>query len=188
MLTTDKREYYLNIYFEKLTQLGINVSILKEKYGEKLMNATFTNSNEFGNAYDGSFLEILLIKLTPYAVRLNELLPDDKKVDKQTLVKVCLLHQIAKCVRMVPNDNQWEIDKRKMLYKYDDSLPSIRTGFHSMVMAQECGITFTVEEAEAMIVNDRDATDEQARWFSSKMATIIRQANELTYIDINNKK
>ena len=73
------------------------------------------------------------------------------------------------------------------MYKYNSELPSIRTGLHSLIMCQNCGIEFTAEEAEAMTVNDRDLTDEQARWHSSIMATIVRQASELTYLTLNNK-
>ena len=45
-----------------------------------------------------------------------------------------------------------------------------------------------IEEAEAMTVNDRDLTDDQARWHSSIMATIVRQASELTYLTLNDRK
>ena len=58
----------------------------------------------------------MLKVLTPYAVKLNELLPEDMRVNKNTLVKVCLLHHIAKAVRLVPNDNQWEVEKRLLTY------------------------------------------------------------------------
>jgi hypothetical protein len=185
MVTQEKN---LDLFFGKLEKLGVETKILEEKYGEKLLDATFTISNEFGNAYDGSFIEIVLKVLTPYAVRLNELLPEKQRVDKNTLVKVCLLHQIAKAVRIISNDNQWEIEKRGLIYKYDNELPSIRTGLHSVSMCFECGIPLTAEEIEAMTVNDRDLTDDQARWHSSVMATLVRQANELTYIEINKKR
>ena len=187
-MTEELKQKNLDIFDKKLRQLGLDTNALFSKYTDRLLNATFTNSNEFGNAYDGSLVEIVLKVLTPYAVRLNELLPEEQRVDKSTLVKVCLLHQIAKAVRIVPNDNQWEIEKRGLLYKYDDSLPSIRTGLHSVSMCLECGIPLTAEEIEAMTVNDRDLTDDQARWHSSVMATLVRQANELTYIQINKKK
>jgi hypothetical protein len=55
-------------------------------------------------------------------------------------------------------------------------------------MLQECDIKLTASEIEALTINDRDLTDDQSRWHSSVMATIIRQANELTYIQINKKK
>ena len=188
MITDEIKNKNYELYLKKLSQAGVDATMFAGEFGEKIKDASFTNINDFGNAYQGSLLEIVLKVLTPYAVRLNELLPDEQKVDKNTLVKICLLHHIAKSVRLVPNDNQWEIEKRGMIYKYDENQPSIRTGLHSLIMAQQCGISFTPEEAEAMTVNDRDLTDDQARWHSSVMATIVRQANELTYIQINKKK
>ena len=188
MITDEIKNKNYELYLKKLSQIGVDATMFAGEFGEKIKNASFTNINDFGNAYQGSLLEIVLKVLTPYAVRLNELLPDEQKVDKNTLVKICLLHHIAKAVRLVPNDNQWEIEKRGMVYKYDENQPSIRTGLHSLIMAQQSGISFTPEEAEAMTVNDRDLTDDQARWHSSVMSTIVRQANELTYIQINNKK
>ena len=153
-MTDEQREKNLEIYMKKLGQVGVDTSILVDKYGELLKNGSFTQTNEFGNAYNGSLLEIILKVVTPYAVRLNELLPEEKRVDKPTLVKVCLLHQIAKAVRLVPNDNQWEVEKRGFIYKYDNDLPSIRTGLHSLSMCFECGIPLTTEEIEAMTVNN----------------------------------
>jgi len=187
-MTDEQREKNLELYVKKLEKLGINTSVLLEKYGELLRKGSFTQSNEFGNAYDGSLLEIVLKVLTPYAVRLNELLQEEQRVDKDTLVKICLLHQIAKAIRIVPNDNQWEIEKRGLVYKYDSDLPSIRTGLHSVSMCFECGIPLSTDEIEVMTINDRDLSDDQARWHASVMATLVRQANELTYIQINKKK
>lgn len=188
MITTETKEKNLMLFFKKLSHLGIDTARLEEKYGNKILNGSFTNSNEFGNAYEGSLLEVVLKILTPYAVKLNELLPEEKKVDKNTLVKICLLHQLAKAIRLIPNDNSWEIEKRGLIYKYDNGLPSIRIGLHSLILCQNCGIEFTAEEAEAMTVNDRDLTDDQARWHSSIMATLVRQASELTYLTLNDKK
>jgi hypothetical protein len=187
-MTEEKKEKNYQLYLKKLSQIEIDTALLDEKYGELLKNATFTNVNTFGNAYSGSLLEIILKILTPYAIKLNELLPAEQQVDKTTLIKVCLLHHISKCVRLIENDNQWEIEKRGMLYKYDEKLPSIRNGLHSLTIAQECGIPFTVEEVEAMTINDRDLTDDQSRWHSSTMASIVRMANELTYLQINKKQ
>ena len=55
-------------------------------------------------------------------------------------------------------------------------------------MCFECGIPLNAEEIEAMTINDRDLSDDQARWHASTMATIVRQANELTYVQINRKE
>ena len=181
----DKLKNY-ELYLKKLNQIGIDTDRLAEKYGEKIADATFSINSDNGLAYDGALIETLLYKLTPYAIKINELFPAEIQVDKTSLVKVCLLHQIAKAVRLEKNDNDWEIKNRGLVYKYVSGQPSIRTGLHSLVMATNSGIQFTPEEAEAMTVNDRDLSDDQARWHSSLMASIIRQANEMVYLEANN--
>ena len=174
------------LYLKKLDNLGIDTTKLSEDYGEQLADATFGMNSENGLAYDGALIYTLLYKLTPYAIKINELFPKEIQVDKSSLVKVCLLHQIAKAIRLTKNDNEWEIKNRGLVYKYTPNQPSIRTGLHSLVIAQNCGIQFTPEEAEAMTVNDRDLSDDQARWHSSLMASIVRQANEMVYLEANN--
>jgi hypothetical protein len=181
----DKLSNY-ELYLKKLDNLGIDTTKLSEDYGELLADATFGMNSENGLAHDGALIYTLLYKLTPYAIKINELFPKEIQVDKTSLVKVCLLHQIAKAVRLTKNDNEWEIKNRGLVYKYTPNQPSIRTGLHSLVIAQNCGIQFTPEEAEAMTVNDRDLSDDQARWHSSLMASIVRQASEMVYLEANN--
>lgn len=185
MITAETKEKNYRLFLKKLQSIGLPVDNINANYGNAIMNASFTITNEKGNAYDGSLLEIILKTLTPYALKLNELLPQALQVERDSLIKVSLLHHLSKALTIIPNDNQWEIEKRGMLYKYNNDLPSLRTGMYSAFISQKCGIEFTIEEMEAMIINDRIATDEQARWHSSAFATIIRQANELTYLDIN---
>lgn len=176
------------LYVKKLNQLGLETDSLVSTYGDLLVDATFGMNADNGLAFDGALINTILYKLTPYAIKINELFPEDLRVDKNSLIKVCLLHQIAKAVRIVGNDNDWEVKNRGILYKYAVNQPSIRTGLHSLVMAQNCGILFTPEEAEAMTINDRDLTDDQARWHASIFASIIRQANEMVYLEANNSK
>lgn len=185
MITAETKEKNYRLFLKKLQSIGLPVDNINANYGNAIMNASFTITNEKGNAYDGSLLEIILKTLTPYALKLNDLLPQALQVERDSLIKVSLLHHLSKALTIIPNDNQWEIEKRGMLYKYNNDLPSLRTGMYSAFISQKCGIEFTIEEMEAMIINDRIATDEQARWHSSAFATIIHQANELTYLDIN---
>jgi len=181
----DKLKNY-ELFLKKLNQLGIDTTKLSEEFGEKVADAPFSNLESTGMAYDGALINTLLYKLTPYAIKINEMFPTEIQVDKTSLVKVCLLHQIAKAVRLVKNDNEWEIKNRGLVYTYAKNQPSIRTGLHSLVIAQNCGIQFTPEEAEAMTINDRDLSDDQARWHASIMASIVRQANEMVYLEANN--
>ena len=180
-MTDEQKNKNFSLYFKKLNEIAGN-NTLNETLGEKLMNATYSIKLDTGLCGDGLFLQTILYRLTTFAVKINEILPEDKRIDKETLIKICLLHQIAKAVRFTPNDNVWEVEKKGILYKYADDNPSIRTGLHSLILAQQAGITFTAEEAEAMTVNDRDLTDDQARWHQSTLSSIIRMANEMTYI------
>ena len=183
MIMTDEiRNKNYSLFLKKLQELDIDTSLLEERLSTTLPTATFTHSNENGLAYDGSLLHVVLRILTPYAVKLNNLLPEDIKLPQETIVKVCLLQHLAKAEFIIPNDNNWEVEKRGLLYKYAKSDVSLKLGMKSIILAQECGISFTPHEIEAMIALDRDPSDEQARFFSSPLSTIIRQANELTFL------
>ena len=50
MISKEIMEKNYSLYIKKLAQLGVNTEKLEELYGDKIMKATFTNSNEFGNA------------------------------------------------------------------------------------------------------------------------------------------
>lgn len=186
-MNNEIKENNIKIFYEKLKSIGISTELLEEKYGDKLKNGSFCNTDEYGKAYDGSLIEVVLRVITPYAVRINDLLPNDVKVDKGKLVKICLLHQISKSVRMVKNDNAWEVEKRGIVYKYLNDNPSIRTGLHSLSIALDCGIHFSEDEIEAMTSIDRDLTDQQYRYHCSTLSTIVRQANELAYAEFKTK-
>jgi len=183
----NKEENY-QLFLTKLNEIGIPTEKLDEKYGELIKNATFSTTADSGLAYEGSLIYAILYKLTPYAIRLNELLPEPIRASKDSIIKVCLLHQLGKAVRIEPNTNDWEVKNKGMVFKYKNDMPAIRTGLHSLAMCSECGIEFSIDEVEAMTVNDRDMTDMQSRFHSSIMSCMVRQASEMVYLEFNNKK
>lgn len=186
MITEEYKDKNLAIFIKKLGEIGVDTTKLMETYGEVIKNASFTHSNENGMAYDGSLLDIVLRVLTPYAVKMNEMLPERKRIAKDTLVKVALLHHIAKAIRLIPNDNEWEVEKRNMPYKFNNDLPSVKNGAMSLAMCQECGIPFTLDEVEAMTINDTWKVDPTARMHCKTLSTIMLAANELTYAQFSN--
>ena len=181
LLSDEQKEKNKTLFFKKLSQI-IGESTLEEDFGNLLENATFSNGTTDSLTGDGTLLNTILRKLTPIALKLNEnILPESIRINPDTIIKICLLSHISKAVRLVQNDNDWEINKRGIYYKYNENNPSIKTGLHSLIIAQQSGIKFTPEEAEAMTINDRDLDDEQAKWYSSMLASLIRMANELVY-------
>ena len=135
------------------TYLGEEVSeaLIKSIGGDdKLMDSSFANLNETGLAYRGSLVETAL-NITKYAVKLNQLLPENKQADLNSIVKVGLLHHIAKVLLYEPNDNTWEITNRGMVYKYNNDLEgALRVGERSALLASNAGVKFT--EVELLFV------------------------------------
>lgn len=185
--TTNK---WMDTYYEKLVKCGISeesVAILKERYGEAINNASFSTKNEAGLAYDGSLIETALTKLAVYAVRINNLYPEDLRVDVNSIVRVALLSHISKAVRTSKSKNDWRIKNLGELYVYNQNMPAIGTGLHSVAMAMECGINLSADEIEAMCINDRANDDIQAKYYSGMLSSIIKQANEMLYVEANKK-
>ena len=89
-----------------------------------------------------------------------------------------------------PNDNEWEKEKRGLLFKYKKSNVALKMGIKSLILSQELGIKFTPEEIEAITIIDRRLDDEQANYYSNPISVVLKQANELTYLSTrltNNK-
>lgn len=181
MLQKEKIDRNYNLFISKLKEIGIETNILQERYGEAIKHASFSSRNYDGMAYEGSLLEVILYHLTPIALKENESF-EELKVDKEKIVKICLLQHLSKAVRMIKNDNQWEVKERSIIFKYNENNPAIKTGLHSVALLSECGINLTVDEIEAITVIDRDANDSQSNLFSSVCAEIIRIANIKNYI------
>lgn len=182
MISEEVKDKNYSIFLKKLEEIGIDTSSIDDEVALKIKNASFTISNENGLAFDGSLLHIVLRTLTPYALNINSILPQNLQVDKNTLIKVCLLSHISKCEMFEPNDNEWEKEKRGLMYKYTKNTVALKMGMRSIIFCQNLGIKFTAEEMEAMTIMDRSCDDEQAKYFSSVLSTVIKQANELTYL------
>ena len=188
-MTQEAKEKNYQLYLKKLEGIGVNTENF-EKIKDQVTNATYGLSLGIDGAsatYDGALLETVLKVLTPYAVRINEILSEELRADKSTLVKVCLLHQLSKAVTIVPNNDTWRAEKHGEIYMFKDGLPAIKMGMHSVVLCQELGIPLTAQEVEAMTIMDR-LDDVQAKYFASPLSVILRQANELTRMHIKYKK
>ena len=181
MINEEIKEKNLSIFLKKLEEIGVNVEF-NESTLKLIKNATFTITNENGLAYEGSLLNVILRILTPFAIKINDALPENIRVDKNSLIKVCLLSHISKYEMFEPNDNEWEKEKRGMLFKYTKSNVALKMGMKSLILAQELGVKFTPEEIEAITIMDRRLDDEQSMFFSNPISVVLKQANELTYL------
>ena len=107
MVNEEIKEKNLLLFKKKLEEIGIQLN-MDSLIENKIKNATFAISNENGLAYEGSLLNVILRILTPFAIKINDALPENIRVDKNSLIKVYLLSNISKCEMFEPNDNEWE--------------------------------------------------------------------------------
>ena len=163
-------------------------SIIEELGGDDaVMNATYANTENTGLAYDGSFTETV-IALTVYAIKINNLLPEEKQVSKESIAKVALLSQIGKVLLFKPQTNDWRRKNLGENYSYAELDGAIRVGERSMLIAMNSGVKFTEFEFEAMRIMDKqnENADNYSKYFSGALSMVIKQANEM--IDIINRK
>lgn len=163
-------------------------SIIEELGGDDaVMNATYANTDNTGLAYDGSFTETV-IALTVYAIKINDLLPEEKQVSKESIAKVALLSQIGKVLLFKPQTNDWRRKNLGENYTYAELDGAIRVGERSILIAMNSGVKFTEFEFEAMRIMDKqnENADNYSKYFSGTLSMVIKQANEM--IDMINRK
>lgn len=152
---------------------------------DAIMDAPYGNTIETGLAYRGSLVETLL-NLTTYAIKLNQMLPKSKQVEINSIVKVGLLHQLAKVLLYIPNDNNWEINNRGIIYKYNTLEGALRVGERSALIASNAGVKFTELEYEAMKIMDKNEDDNYSKFYASTLSMLIKHANEII-MNLNKK-
>ena len=104
------------------------------------------------------------------------------EIRQDQLMKVCLIQHLSKIEMYEKNDNQWEIDKRGMLYKFAETEGCLKFGERSALNAMNLGVKLSPVEFEAICSLDKDGEEAKNRkYVVNILTTIVRQANELAY-------
>lgn len=180
-LTEETIEKNAAKYFKTGEKRGFMTDEFIEKYGEVLVEAPYSKTDEGPNCFDGGLLDHV-VKMTKHALDIHANLSEDKKVDEESLIKVCLLHQIGKANMFVKNDSKWHLD-RGINYEFNDETVSLPVATKSLEIANECGIQLSTTEHQAIALygsefGNRDFTHESIR-----IGAIVKAANILTIID-----
>ncbi len=181
MLTKEKVVKNAKKYFDTGTKYGFMTEELQNFLGADFIAAPASTRTELHNAYEGGLVEHLLL-VTKYAVSINSILPEGQRVDVNSLIKVCCLHQIGKAKLYTPHTSDWHRNKG-IMYEFNNELTSMRVGERSAFYAVNNGVTLTEEEFQAIVNHDKDDDDKQAKWHSNLLGVILRQANELAIME-----
>lgn len=173
-------------YFDTATKLGFMNDELTTFLGEDFIKAPATNMADFHNAFEGGLIEHLL-NVAKYAVLINKSLPEDEKVDQNSLVKVCLLHQIGKAKLYKPCESEWHRKNQGKMYEFNNDLISMRVSERSIYYITSHGISLT-EEEYAAILNFDKTDDKMAEFHNSMIGELLKMGSVLAIKSQERKK
>ena len=163
-------------YFETAKNNGFMNDELIQFLGEDFIKAPASSMADYHNAFEGGLIDHLL-KVASYAVKINNTLPEDEKVDQTSLLKVCLLHGIGKAKLYKPCTSEWHIKKGKM-YEFNEDLVSMRIGERSVYYILSHGIKITEEEFSAILFFDK-VDDKMSDYHNSMLGDLLKMGNIL---------
>jgi hypothetical protein len=152
-------------------------SELYEFLGEDLWSAPASTTLQLHNCFPGGLVDHIL-KVTTYAVRINDTLPEKLRVGKESLIKVCFLHQIGKVKLYLLNSVDWEL-KKGMLYRFNEELASMKISERSILYCNRFNVKLTDNEFQAIMNFEKTEDDKQSRWYSDILSIILKQSIEL---------
>lgn len=185
MLTTEKVTKNAGKYFKTAETYGFMTNELMEFLGVDFVKAPATTKTSSYNAFEGGLIDHIL-KVAKYAIVINESLPEGVQVKKDSLLKVCLLHQIGKAKLFVANSSQWHKDNLGQMYNFNEALVAMKVGERSVYYATQHGVSFTESEYQAILNYDKEYTDKQAMWHSEPLSVILRTAQDLAILEDKN--
>lgn len=185
VLTEKQFEKSWSFFWKKVTENELDSYFDEDTLKENLKRSAGALNEDTGIAYPGgliSHINLTLVLAEKFYNILNEEPFNILNIDKKTLEKVLLLMHLSKIEMFEPNDNQWEIEKRGLNFKFAQLEGKLKFGERSILDATQRGIFLTAEEFEAMRSIDKKGEDTGSDFYSSTLSTIVRQVNEIAYI------
>jgi hypothetical protein len=164
-------------YFETATKLGFMNEELMSFLGEAFIKAPASSISSFHNAFEGGLIDHLL-RVAAYAVKINNTLSDDEKVNQNSLLKVCLLHQIGKANLYTPCTSEWHRKNQGKMYEFNQDLVSMRVGERSVYYAVSHGISLTEEEYSSILNFDKN-DDKMSDYHNSMVGDLLKMGSIL---------
>lgn len=164
-------------YFATATKLNFMNDKLMGFLGEAFIKAPASTMTSLHNAVEGGLIDHLL-NVTKYAVLINDSLPEDEKVDKSSLIKVCLLHQIGKAHLYKECTSDWHKKNQGKMYEFNSNMVSMRVSERSVFYALSNGIELTDEEYAAILNFDK-VDDKMAEYHNTMLGDLLKMGATL---------
>lgn len=185
MLSQEKIKKNIAKYYATVEKYVGPVDDLVDLLGVDIVSAPASTKTDTYNAFDGGLVAHILT-VCKYAIKLNSIYPDDMKIDENSLMKVCLLHQIGKAKLFKPLDSDWHRE-RGIFYEYRNNNIAMRVSERSIFYITKVGFKLTEEEYAAILHYDKGDDDAQSKYFNSLLGETVKIANILAIKESKNK-
>jgi hypothetical protein len=182
-LSKEKIEANTKKYFSTAEKYNIMTPELIEFLGVDFISAAASTTNKLYNAFEGGLIDHIL-RVTKHALAINDLLMESKRVDKTSLIKVSLLHQIGKAKIYKETEKDWQRNSG-VLYEFKKNLVSMRISERSIHYIYSHNIKLTEEEHTAILHYDL-INDDMTTHYNTVLGDILRMANTMAIMEEKN--
>lgn len=169
-LSEEKIKKNTKKYFETGLEKGFLNDALIAFLGQKFITAPATLSSDQNNSFEGGLVEHILLT-TKYAISINDALPEEERVNKDSLIKVCFLYQIGKAFMFEPNTSDWHLNKG-INYQFSKTNPPLSVSQLSIYYAISNGISLSEEEYTA--IANFDSESNQVKYHNSRLGDLLK--------------
>lgn len=187
MLNSEQLETNKKKFHETNTKYGIFTKELEDFLGMDFYTAPATTSLDMYGCYPGGLLNHCF-KACKYAVKTNEMLPENMKVDVKSILKTIFISQVGKVFLFCPNTNEWQRKTLGKMYEFCNDLVSLRVGERSAHYATKYGVELTEEEFQSILNTDKESDDKMAKYHSTNLSHVIKIGFELAILEEKNGK
>ena len=183
-MSIDKEKIAKNA--KKFHDTGLKYDFVNEEFmtllGEEFITAPACSTLNLYNAYEGGLIQFILT-VTKYAVSVNDSLPEDKKANLASLIKVSMLHQIGKAKMFVEQTSKWHRDNKGEMFIFNEDLLSLTVAERSIYYAMQAGINLTEDEVFAIFNYNSDFAMRPLKTEGEKLAAVLRVATMIAVIE-----
>lgn len=181
-LTEDKVAKNAKKFNDTGVKYGVINDALLELLGADFITAPCTSTTNLYNAFEGGLVDHILTT-TKHAMFINGNLPESKQVDAESIIRVCLIHQIGKTKMFVPQESKWHRDNRGEMYTWNEEVLSMSVAERSVYYALKAGIELTEDEVFAIYNYNDDFAQRPLTKKGEKLAALLRVANLVSIIE-----
>jgi hypothetical protein len=179
-LSEEQKNVEIAKFYSIFEKAGLTSFYNMEELANEVASSPCSMSEDMGTAYKGALL--IHINMTiALAQRISKMISGTFQIDETSLLKVCAIMHLSKRHLYQENDNEWEVNNRNILFKFNKDLTGVlKGGERSALEALNRGVNLTPIEFEAIKCLDEES-DKSKNPFLSILTTIVRQSNELAY-------